>query len=136
MASHSRLDSTLHHGAWASQDEELGQWIHAELEEVKVILKIATQGRAESGYNQFVTSYKLATSTGGDLEYILDEFGHERLFPSNLDQHTVVENCVGNIQAFRVRLYPQTWYAHISLRWEVYSLREPGDKNIYDFLKL
>ena len=73
-----------------------------------------------------MTSYKLATSNGGDLAYILDEFGAQKLFAGNTDCCTVVENCIEAVQAFRVRLYAITWYVHASVRWEVYALQEPG----------
>ena len=125
LPSNSLLHSTAAYGWWAAQNNVIGEYIQVDLDEVKVIVKVATQGQTAG--NQFVTSYELATSSGGDLEYILNEFGNEKLFSGNVDGDTVVENCVGNVQAFAVRMYPQTWYQHISLRWELYALPEPGE---------
>ena len=62
----SRLNSA---SSWAALTNDASQWIQVTLSEVKVIVKVATQGRANA--DQWVTSYKLQTSCGGDLEYIL-----------------------------------------------------------------
>ena len=97
----------------------MGQWLQVDLGEVKVILKVATQGRYNS--QQFVTSYKMALSTGGDFEFVLSERdGEEKVFVGNVDQSSVVENCIDRVQAQFVRIYPQTWNNHMSMRWDVY----------------
>lgn len=102
-----------------------GQWVQVAFDEVKVIVKVATQGNGEA-YRQWVTSYKVAVDSGGGLEYVLELDGTEKIFTGNTDADTVVENCVGFVQASSVRLEAVTWNAHISLRWEVYELPQQG----------
>ena len=47
-------------GSWASGTNSAGQWLQVDLGEVKVLTKVATQGRPN--YDQWVTSYKIALS--------------------------------------------------------------------------
>ena len=121
-ARYSRLFSTSGKGSWASLHNSVGQWMQAPLTGVKVIVKVSTQGRYlyqfdRTYYDQYVTSYKLSTSTDGiAFEYILDLDGSPQIFSANVDNANVVENAVDFVQTLVVRLEPLTWYAHISVR--------------------
>ena len=118
------LESTSGGGSWAAGRNEAGQWIQADLEEVKVIVKIATQGRHD--HNQYVESFKVMTSYGRDLEFILEFDGSEKVFPANSDVTSVVENCIAFVQANVVRVVVVTWVNHISMRWEIFALENEG----------
>ena len=92
--------------------------------EVKRVETIATQGRPSRAYAQWVTSYKFAYSVTDVEPYIftLDPACNEKVFDGNTDQNSVVNHDLETtVEARCVRLYPQTWEAHISLRWEVYG---------------
>ena len=123
--SFSRINSAA---GWAALNNDANQWIQVTLNEVKVIVKVATQGRGD--WDQWVTSYKLQTSYGGSLEFVLGADGAERVFAGNVDRDSIVEYCLGEIQASTVRLLPQTWYRRISMRWEVYALEYEGTVEI------
>ena len=103
------------------------QWIQADLDDIKVVVKVATQGRADwEDQSEFVTSYSLATSTGGDFQDILGLNGDVRLFAGNINKTGVVENCLDPIQVRFIQLRPLTWNNAISLRWEIYALPDEG----------
>ena len=122
----SRLHSTAGEGSWSSAHNSVGEWIQATIGEIKVIVKVATQGQ-NMNHDQYVTSYKLSTSTDGiAFEYVLELDGSQKIFPANYDTATVVENCVDYVQARFVRLEPQTWYMGMSLRWEIMTLHIEG----------
>ena len=119
----SRINDTQGHGSWASAHISVGQWLQADLGDVKVMAKVATQGRHEVA--QFVTSYKLQTSVGGSsFAYVLNGDGSERVFAGNTDYSSIVEHCFDETQARFARIVPQTWYGHMSMRWEVYVTTE------------
>jgi len=108
-------------GAWSSASNSVGQYIQADLGEVRRIEKVATQGRY--GANQWVQSFRFAYSVAGsDYEFVLNEDNSERIFTGNNDQNTIVENAFDDVFVARyVRVYPQTWNSHMSMRWEVYG---------------
>ena len=86
------------------------------------VTRIATQGRQDAP--QWVTSYKLAYSTtGATYSYVSDDdAGGERVFAANSDENTIVEHALGHVMLARfVRVYPQAWQQHMSLRWELYG---------------
>lgn len=117
-------------GSWASLYNSVGQYLQADLGTVRRVEKVATQGRQNS--NQYVTSFRFSYSvTGSDYTFILNDDGSERIFSGNSDQNTIVENAFDSALVARyVRLYPQTWYGHMSMRWEVYGC-EIGDVMFY-----
>ena len=125
LLEYSLLNNEAGAGSWSSATRVVGEWIQVDLQVFKVIVKVATQGRHLSSDEQFVTSYKLQTSLlGTEFDTILNADGSENIFTANTDINTVVEHCLDYVQAQYVRLSPQTWHLHISLRWEVYTLEQ------------
>ena len=118
--------------AWVvpTADLNVNQWIQADLGDVKVMVKVATQGRSDWSNPQFVTSYTLSTSYGGEFMEIVGESGDVRLFSGNVDHTGVVTHCIEPTQAQHVKLQPLTWFNHISLRWEIYVLVEAGMRKL------
>ena len=89
---------------------------------------IQIQGRADQ--LQWVTSFTVALSNDGhDFQYVTSEglsaaASDAFVFEGNTDQNTVIEQQLKGVFPFEarfVRLYPQTWHGHISLRWEIMS---------------
>ena len=117
----SLLDTHHHSGAWRPATDDPHPWLQLDLDDVKVIVKVATQGHTDVTEGQWVTSYKLQTSFGGDLEFVLDQNGMEMIFAGNSDSVAVMENYLDFVQANRIRLLPETCH-EIALRWDVYTL--------------
>ena len=96
------------------------------MQQIKYIVKIATQCRGV--FPEAVSSYYVKVSSTTADDDFTDVCGFEscpQLFIGNEDQIDA-DNVVTNefdwpIAARFVRLNPQTWYGHISLRWELYG---------------
>ena len=126
--SRSRLHTQLNddgnggRGAWLADENTVGEYIQADFAQLQRIQAVATQGRHD--WHQWVTSYKFAHSTDGvTYDYVTsDDDGSDRVFGGNNDRQTVVEHSLdAPIVARFVRLYPQTYFGHMGLRWEIYS---------------
>ena len=119
--------------AWSSQGLHSNHYIQADLGETKVIVKFATQGRAAGGNNpvQYVSSYMFGYSIDDVTYYIVQEDYSDRVFTGNTDSDTIVEHTFDNVIVARyVRVYPQTWEHHISMRWEVYECQSTGKHTV------
>ena len=70
-----------------------------------------------------MTSYKFAYSADGvTYHYVTSADGSDRVFVGNRDRNTVVEHSFDAPIVTRfVRLYPQTYSGHMTMRWEVYG---------------
>ena len=94
---------------------------------MKYLQKVATQCRKHHSIRQCVTSYyvKVANAPDDDYTAVCGTDSCPQLFNGNdptRDTETVVTNEFDwPIAARFVRLNPQTWYGHISLRWELYG---------------
>ena len=122
----SRLNSVVEanlRGAWVARNQDTNQWIQVDLQSAKTVTKVETQGR--NAHEQWVTSYQLATSLSGDeadFEYVTSSADSAVVtFNANSDHDTIVSNSFSPRVARFVRLYPQSWFGYISLRWEVYG---------------
>ena len=113
-------------GAWRSDENRVGEYIQADFGQLQRIQAIDTQGRQD--WSNWVTSYKIAYSADGvTYDYVTSDDGSDRVFDGNSDRNTVVENSFdAPIDSRFVRLYPQTYYTWMSLRWEVYSCSYNG----------
>lgn len=86
------------------------QWAQVDLGTTQVITAVRTQGRGDNGYNQWVTSYKVAYSLDGVTFTTYKENGSDYVFPGNWDYNTIVVNKVSNpFLARYVRMMPWTW---------------------------
>ena len=118
----SRLDST----GWLARWNRVGEYLQADFVQLQRIQAIVTTGM--SGWTNWVTSYKLAYSTNGaTYHYVDNDDGSDRIFSGNSDRNTVVEHSfeVSIVTRF-VRLYPQTYYQWMAVRWEVYGCSHHG----------
>ncbi|XP_078346349.1 uncharacterized protein LOC144631708 isoform X1 [Oculina patagonica] len=102
-------------GAWSSKTSDKSQWIQVDLRGIFKVTKVATQGRQD--YAQWVTQYKVSYSTDG----VHFNF-QNKVYQANSDQNTVVVNTLeAPITARFIRLHPQQWHGHISMRMEFYG---------------
>ena len=51
-----------HRGSWSTLSNQAGEWLQIDLGKEMMVTKLATQGRP-SGYDQWVTSYKILFSS-------------------------------------------------------------------------
>ena len=70
-----------------------------------------------------MTSYKFAYSVDGLTYTFVSSYDDvEWVFEGNYDSNTVVTHSLEIAVAARyVRVYPQSWRQHMSMRWEVYG---------------
>jgi hypothetical protein len=105
----SMLDSAL---CWSALTNTVSQYMTISLGSVRTVTGVVTQGRAD--YSQWVTSYKVQTST--DCSMYSDVDGGQ-VFSGNLDRSSKAPNVFRTaVQASCVRLLPQSWVVHISMR--------------------
>ena len=76
------------------------------------------QGRGD--YDQWVKSYKVLYSVDGDIWEYTD---NGKTYTGSMDRSTKIENDFDNIvEAKYIRIYPQTWNGHISMRFDALYL--------------
>ncbi|XP_015757096.1 PREDICTED: uncharacterized protein LOC107336222 [Acropora digitifera] len=108
------------YGSWIAKHNNKNQWFQVDLGNRAVIIKCATQGRYDA--NQWVTSYSIRYGMNGFHFKIYKEGGRTRIFQGNSERQIIVINRFQvPIRARFVRLYPKTWYGHISMRMELYG---------------
>ncbi len=105
----SMLDSAQ---AWSALTSTVGQYMTISLGSVQTVTGVVTQGRPQG--NQFVTSYKVQTSP--DCSVYSDVDGGQ-VFSGNVEMYSKVQNFFRTaVQASCVRLLPQSWVIHMSMR--------------------
>ena len=109
----STLDSQL---AWCSKHNVIGQYMTIDLGFVHIVKGVVTQGRGGNTQwsNQRVTRYKVSYSTN-NVNYT--PISNGKVFNGNTDSDTKRENLFyPDIQARYIRIYPQSWEHHMSMR--------------------
>ncbi|CAH3166795.1 unnamed protein product [Porites lobata] len=112
----------LKRGAWSSRYNILGQWLQVDLEKYTTVTGLATQGRSDE--DQWVTKYRMQYSDDGVSFYLYTEpgVGPQKLFDGNYDRNTIVHQKLSwPIRARCIRILPEAWTGHISLRMELYG---------------
>ncbi|XP_071945195.1 lactadherin-like [Antedon mediterranea] len=106
-------------GAWAAKTNDLNQWIQVDLNEVKVVTGVITQGR--NNYSQWVKSYEvLYGMDSSNWQIIVITVGTPKVFVGNTDTDTQVTNLFPfEIHARFIRINPMTWNNHICMRFEI-----------------
>ncbi|KAK3730961.1 hypothetical protein QZH41_007182 [Actinostola sp. cb2023] len=106
-------------GSWSSRHNRVGQWIQVDLNRVTKVAGIATQGRSNA--NQWVKQYKLQYSSDGKT---FNNYEGGKVFTANKDRNSVVKhNLYHPIIARYIRVLPQAWQGHMSLRMELYGCK-------------
>ncbi|XP_077969093.1 EGF-like repeat and discoidin I-like domain-containing protein 3 [Styela clava] len=107
------------YGAWISRKPQIGDWIQIDLRMPNAVSGVVTQGRPAS-YDQWVTAYKIKCGNSTNCFQTIMENDQEKVFQGNNDRNTKVTNIFPNPLVCRyVRLYPQRWYGHLSMRMEI-----------------
>ncbi|XP_078695289.1 uncharacterized protein LOC144924203 [Branchiostoma floridae x Branchiostoma belcheri] len=117
-------------GAWIAATNDQDQWLMRDLGDVSVITGVITKGRNYSPdwpwgiHDQYVTSYIISYGNeNGDETFYTDAEGQVTVFPANDDRDTEVysdfRDFSGRITARFVKIHPQTWHWHISMRAKI-----------------
>ncbi|KAK3723796.1 hypothetical protein QZH41_019473, partial [Actinostola sp. cb2023] len=110
-------------GGWAAGSKGKGEHIQIDLGSVKVVTKVATQGRQDH-FEQYVTKYSLSYSNDGEnwSDY---EGDCVKVFPGNADQQSIVTNKLEvPIKARYIRLIVKGYVNHATMRMELYGCSE------------
>jgi len=104
----SMLDSE---GGWCDRHNMVGHWIQLDNGKLGTISGIITQGRKDA--DQWVKSYKIKYKDENGSWWDIDG----KTFPGNKDRNTKVTTTFSKpIRARYIRIYPQTWNKHMSMR--------------------
>jgi hypothetical protein len=101
---------------WSASTNTVGQYMTISLGSVQTVKGVVTQGRNyfQFGASQWVSSYKVQTSP--DCSVYSDVDGG-RVFSGNAEGYSKVPNFFSAaVQASCVRLLPQSWVNHITMR--------------------
>ena len=108
-----RLDSTQ---GWSSQHNTVGQWYQIDNGVVDTIMGIAIKGRND--HPQRVKTFKVQYK--GTSETWVDVDGG-KIYTGNTDKDTRVDVIFDTpVEGRYVRIYPQTWNSHMSMRADIY----------------
>jgi hypothetical protein len=104
----SMIDSSA---GWCSKENNVGQWIQLDNGKVGSISGVITQGRKNAG--QWVKSFKVKYKDESGSWWDIDG----KTFPGNVDKNSKVTTTFSKpVRARYIRIYPQTWNSHISMR--------------------
>jgi hypothetical protein len=108
-----RLDGNL----WASEWNEVGKWYQMDNGKIAEIVGVAIKGRmsgADKSWGpQFVKTFKVKYYVSG----VWKDVDGGATFDGNVDHDTLVEVMFATPVTTRyIRIYPQTWNKHMSLR--------------------
>jgi hypothetical protein len=102
-----RLDGTL----WAADVSEVGKWYQMDNGKIADIVGVAIKGRKD--YDQWVKTFKVQYYDAGTWK----DVDGGAIFTGNTDRDTQVEvKFTTPVKTRYIRIYPQTWNGHMSLR--------------------
>ncbi|EDO42165.1 predicted protein, partial [Nematostella vectensis] len=106
--------------AWVSAVNDVNQFFQVNLQRRHYVTAVATQRRFST--SQYVTSYKVQHSKSSNTKPITNALSlSPKVFPGNADNEAVVRNILPYPLYTRcVRICPQSWINHISLRADMY----------------
>ena len=113
----SMIDSSA---GWCASGNVIGQWIQLDNGKVGSISGVITQGRKNS--TQWVQSFKVKYKDESGSWWDIDG----KTFPGNRDRDSKVTTTFSKpVRARYIRIYPQAWQNHISMRADIIA----GDTN-------
>ncbi|XP_048577863.1 uncharacterized protein LOC5514077 isoform X2 [Nematostella vectensis] len=114
------LQQTKFGGAWCTPNNNEGHWLQIDLGSMKIITKVATQGRYD--YHQYVKNFTISYSRDLARWSAYSENGEAKIFSGNIDNLSVKENLLlPHVVARGIRFYPKDFYAWKCMRVEVYG---------------
>ncbi|TMS06250.1 Coagulation factor V [Larimichthys crocea] len=108
--------------AWQAKQNDMNQWLQVELQRVKKITGIITQGAKSLGNKMYVVSYTLQYSNNGRhwIPYSDDEDVTAKTFFGNTDNNDHVKNYIyPPIFTRFIRIIPTSWMSSITMRIEL-----------------
>ena len=112
------LDHANGYSGWAAKQCIVGEWIQVSQENPRLWTGVIMQGRGDG--DQWVKSIKMAYTVNGK-EWESLQNGH--IFEANSDRNTKMRITFSHpIYARALRIYPQTWNAHLSMRFDAIYL--------------
>ena len=116
----SMIDSA---GGWCSLTNNVGSWIQLDNGKIGSISGVITQGR--KGTDQWVKSFKVKYKDESGSWWDIDG----KTFPGNVDKNSKVTTTFSKpVRARYIRIYPQTWDSHISMRVDMIGGSTNTDK--------
>jgi hypothetical protein len=113
----SMIDSS---GGWCSRSNSIGQWIQLDNGKIGSISGVITQGRKD--YDQWVQSFKVKYKDESGSWWDIDG----KTFQGNRDRNSKVTTTFSKpVRARYIRIYPQAWHGHMSMRVDMLA----GDTN-------
>jgi hypothetical protein len=104
----SMIDSA---GGWCSLTNTVGSWIQLDNGKIGSISGVITQGRKDA--DQWVKSYKVKYNDESGTWWDIDG----KTFNANNDRNSKVTTTFSKpVRARYIRIYPQEWHGHISMR--------------------
>ncbi|XP_029202215.2 uncharacterized protein LOC114966489 [Acropora millepora] len=112
------------YGSWAAGTNNVNQWFQVDFGSWTKVSAVATQGRQD--YDQWVKSYSLSYSyDGAFFTTVNDNNAQKKIFTANYDRYSVVKNNLDKPIITRyIRINPETWQSHISMRTEFYGCKK------------
>ena len=111
------FNTSGYHG-WCSPENKVGMWVQVSCEQPRYWTEVIIQGRGDA--DQWVTSFKVSTTVSGNIWENVDE---GKVFPGNNDRNQKVRvRFAQPVYARTVRIYPQTWVGHMSMRFDAVYL--------------
>jgi len=108
-----RLDSEQ---AWSVKTNQVGEWYQINNDRVGMISGIAMKGRKD--YDQWVKTFKVMVKGVSGTWVDVDD---GKVFTGNTDRDTQVNVFFDTpVEARYIKIYPQTWNSHMSLRAGIY----------------
>ncbi len=116
----SMIDSSA---GWCTRENNVGQWIQLDNGKVGSISGVITQGRKNAA--QWVKSFKVKYKDESGSWWDVDG----KTFPGNVDKNSKVTTTFSKpVRARYIRIYPQTWNSHISMRVDMIGGSTNTDK--------
>nr|XP_039262358.1 lactadherin-like isoform X3 [Styela clava] len=117
---HGRLDSRNKpndRGAWAAKYNRVGEWLLVDLGKPTMVGGVISQGRHD--YVQWIKTFTISCGYSSSTLEPIQESGFTKVFTANRDQDTKVINMFPSpISCRYIRVNPQSWNGHVSLRVE------------------
>ena len=108
-----RLDPVA---AWSSKHNTVGEWYQIDNIRVAIISGIAMKGRYDS--TQWVKTYKVKSK---GVSGTWEDVDGGKIYTGNTDKDTQVDAIFDTpVESRYIRIYPQTWNSHMSLRADIY----------------
>ncbi|CAH3038827.1 unnamed protein product [Porites evermanni] len=106
------------YGSWAAGANNAQQWFQVDFGSWTKVTAIRTQGRQDS--SQWVKTFSISYSYDSVFhKTVYNEHGSKKIFTANYDRYTVVENMLDKPIVTRyLRIHPESWQSHISMRTE------------------